>query len=122
MSAYVPKGQENAINYQSKYVTKTEINKVPTQEKQAPNRKGNQSIKPANNFNGRMATGGATNESPNTIYVAQPKGAQGMPKVAGYGEVMNAKPDVVLVNQPKKDYKPTNLGYLKNNESKSWKS
>jgi len=123
MSAYVPKGQENAINYDSKWVSKKEINEVPTQERQAPNRVGNKSMKPANDWGGRQGTGGVTNPPPDVNpMVSQPKGSQGAPKVAKAGQVNNARPDKVLVSQPPKKYTPTNLGFLKDNESKSWKS
>jgi hypothetical protein len=125
MSCYVPKGQEGAINYESKFVKKSEINKVPTLERQAPNRKGNQSMKPANQFNGRMATGGVTNTSPNTVRIAQPKGAQGMPSVGkplynttiGRGDGSN-KANAKPVDRPKDNYKPTNLAFIKNNHIK----
>ena len=87
------------------------VNKIPELFTQAPNRKGNQSMKPANSFGGRMSTGGVTNTSPNTVMVSQPKGAQGAPKVGKPmyntsnlvgGNKANAQP----IDRPKASYGP----------------
>ena len=85
--------------------------------KQAPNRVGNQSKKPANAFSGRAATGGVTNRLPDTTYVAQPKGAQGAPKANGKINVSNLsrgdngnKGNATPISRPKNDY-GNNDGY-----------
>jgi hypothetical protein len=116
MSGYVPKGQESAINYESRYVTKKEINQVPTIERQAPNRKGNQSMKPANSFGGRQGTSGVTNPAPDTApKVSQPKGAQGAPAVCkplynNSNLVGGNKCNAQAVSRPKNEY-GNNDGY-----------
>ena len=88
---------------------------APTLMKQAPNRKGNQSMKPANPFGGRCATGGVTNVTPNTTNISQPKGAQGAPKVGK--PIYNTsnlcggnKDNAQVVARPKNDY-GNNDGY-----------
>jgi hypothetical protein len=101
---------KDAIKYSSKYVSQDILNKVPTQEAQAPNRKGNISKMPPQAGGARMATVGATNVSANTIRVAQPSGAQGAPKATGTVHGGNGKCEVKL-SRPEGKY-ATNDGYL----------
>jgi hypothetical protein len=122
------------MNYAPKYVPNkapttaailAKMNSYPTQEAQAPNRKGNISKMMPDANSGRMATVGATNASSNKIRVTQPKGTQGAPKSSGVpvpkpqsdGCSANAKTNAgpEKVSRPKADYKATNLSFIKNN-------
>lgn len=118
---------KNAINYESKYVSKKTINDVPVLMKQAPNRVGNQSTRIPDANGGRKATVGATNVTANIVRMAQPKGCQGAPKANGVpvpkphpngtrSGVTNA--GKVMVDQPPKKYAPTNLGFIAKNHMK----
>ena len=116
MSCYVPTNKYKQV-VPAVAAIAAKVNKVPTLEKQAPNRVGNKSIKPANDFGGRQGTGGVTNPPPYGTNVAYAKGSQGAPKANGNpisGNKVNAKS---AISRPKDNYGSNdsyrNSSYLK---------